>query len=43
MTDNKLSNLNILCVESERKKSLDIDKFVRVFSSQHMITRIQWI
>lgn len=41
MTEERLSNLSILSIESKRTKALDLDKFVRRFAHQHGNRRIQ--
>lgn len=40
MGDARLSHLSVLSVESRRAKSLDLDEFVRRFSSKHGNRRI---
>uniref|UniRef100_A0A3Q2X4W3 HAT C-terminal dimerisation domain-containing protein n=1 Tax=Haplochromis burtoni TaxID=8153 RepID=A0A3Q2X4W3_HAPBU len=35
MTEERLSNLSILSIESKRTKTLDLDEFVRRFAHQH--------
>ena len=37
----RLSDLGVLSVESRRAKALDMDKFVRLFSSKHGNRKIQ--
>ncbi|CAI5684850.1 zinc finger MYM-type protein 1-like [Oreochromis niloticus] len=41
MTEERLSNLSILSIESKRTKALDLDEFVRWFAHQHGNRRIQ--
>ncbi|KAL4006913.1 DNA damage-binding protein 2 [Sarotherodon galilaeus] len=41
MTEERLSSLSILSIESKRTKALDLDKFVRWFAHQHGNRRIQ--
>ncbi|KAL3973698.1 hypothetical protein ACER0C_024905 [Sarotherodon galilaeus] len=41
MTEERLSNLSILSIESKRTKALDLDEFVRRFAHQHGNRRIQ--
>ena len=43
MTDNRLSNLIILGIESERTKFLDKEIFVRIFVSQYKNRRTQLV
>ena len=40
MTDDRLSNLGVLSIESRRAKSLDMDKFIQVFATNHQNRRI---
>ena len=40
MGDARLSHLGVLSVESRRARSLDLDEFVRRFSSKHSNRRI---
>ena len=41
MTDDRLSDLGVLGVESKRALELDLDKFVKVFSAAHRNRKIQ--
>lgn len=40
MTDDRLSNLGVLSIESRRAKSLDMDKFIKVFATNHQNRRM---
>nr|XP_054592247.1 zinc finger MYM-type protein 1 [Nothobranchius furzeri] len=40
MTDERLSHLGVLSIESRRAKALDMNEFVRLFSSHHKNRRI---
>lgn len=43
MTDDRLSNLGVLRIEARRAKSLDMDKFIKLFASHHQNRRIHLI
>lgn len=40
MTDDRLSNLGVLSIEARRAKSLDMDKFIKLFATNHQNRRI---
>lgn len=40
MNDDRLSNLGVLSIESRRAKSIDMNKFIKVFASNHKNRRI---
>lgn len=41
MNNERLSDLGVLSVESNRAKALDMDEFIRLFSSRHGNRKIQ--
>ena len=41
MTDERLSNLGVLSVESRRAKAINLDEFVDVFAKKHSNRRIK--
>uniref|UniRef100_A0A3Q1H4Y5 TTF-type domain-containing protein n=1 Tax=Acanthochromis polyacanthus TaxID=80966 RepID=A0A3Q1H4Y5_9TELE len=43
MTDDRLSNLGVLSIEARRAKSLDMDKFIKIFADNHQNRRIHVI
>ena len=40
MADDRLSNLGVLSIEARRAKSLDMDKFIKLFATNHQNRRI---
>ncbi len=41
MSDDRLSNLGVLSIESRRAKALNLDKFADLFAKKHKNRRIQ--
>uniref|UniRef100_A0A8C1KXW0 TTF-type domain-containing protein n=1 Tax=Cyprinus carpio TaxID=7962 RepID=A0A8C1KXW0_CYPCA len=43
MTDDRLSNLGVLSIEARRAKSLDMDRFIKLFATNHQNRRIHLV